>query len=243
LWVYAYGTPDPLDPEGNRGLAVRGIKRSIWVNSSGERFHNELFGGGATGTPALLNQSPPTAWAIIDSLMAQSVEIADPQYKDGDRVIPRKVLELLENSAYIKKSSTVKGLATSIGVDENKLCETVDKYNSYIRDGFSEDPDFGKRLESMIEINRAPFYAVQFFPTTRKNLGGVSTDLKCRVLTRQRDPIQSLYAAGEVAGMAGGHINGNVALEGTMLGPSIFSGRVAGAWAAFELGFGDGYTG
>jgi predicted oxidoreductase len=41
-------------------------------------------------------------------------------------------------------------------------------------------------------------------------------------------PIAGLYAAGEVAGMAGGHINGRAALEGTMLGPSIFSGRVAG---------------
>jgi predicted oxidoreductase len=30
------------------------------------------------------------------------------------------------------------------------------------------------------------------------------------------------------AGMAGGHINGHAAIEGTMLGPSLFSGRVAG---------------
>lgn len=40
--------------------------------------------------------------------------------------------------------------------------------------------------------------------------------------------------------MAGGHINGRAALEGTMFGPSLFSGRVAGAWAAQEAGFGQG---
>ena len=40
--------------------------------------------------------------------------------------------------------------------------------------------------------------------------------------------------------MAGGHINGRAALEGTMFGPSLFSGRVAGAWAAQEASFGQG---
>ena len=52
-----------------------------------------------------------------------------------------------------------------------------------------------------------------------------------------------VIAAGEVAGMAGGHINGSAGLEGTMLGPSIFSGRVAGGWAAHEAGHGEGFVG
>jgi predicted oxidoreductase len=43
--------------------------------------------------------------------------------------------------------------------------------------------------------------------------------------------------------MAGGHINGRAGLEGTMLGPSVFSGRVAGGWAACEAGHGDGFAG
>ena len=41
-----------------------------------------------------------------------------------------------------------------------------------------------------------------------------------------------LYAAGEVAGMAGGCINGAGAIEGTMFGPCLYSGRVAGCAAA-----------
>jgi predicted oxidoreductase len=62
-------------------------------------------------------------------------------------------------------------------------------------------------------------------------------------LNRSFEPIPGLYAAGEVAGMAGGHINGAAGLEGTMLGPAIFSGRVAGGWAACEAGFGGGFIG
>jgi predicted oxidoreductase len=63
------------------------------------------------------------------------------------------------------------------------------------------------------------------------------------VLNKYFEPIPGLYAAGEVAGTAGGHINGKAGLEGTMLGPSIFSGRVAGASAAHEAGFGPGFVG
>ena len=84
---------------------------------------------------------------------------------------------------------------------------------------------------------------MQIFPLARKNFGGVKTDLQCRVLDKHFEPIAGLYAAGEVAGMAGGHINGRAGLEGTMLGPSIFSGRVAGGWAAHAAGHGRGFVG
>ena len=75
----------------------------------------------------------------------------------------------------------------------------------------------------------------------RKNFGGVKTDLRCQVLDKNYRVIDGLFAAGELAGMAGGHINGKAGLEGTMLGPALFSGRVAGAWAALEAGFGGGF--
>ncbi len=84
---------------------------------------------------------------------------------------------------------------------------------------------------------------MQIFPLARKNFGGVKTDLQCRVLDKHFEPIAGLYAAGEVAGMAGGHINGRAGLEGTMLGPAIFSGRVAGGWAAQASGHGAGFVG
>ena len=105
------------------------------------------------------------------------------------------------------------------------------------------EPEFGKPLKSSKPFDTPPYYAVQIFPLARKNFGGVKTDLQCRVLDKHFEPIAGLYAAGEVAGMAGGHINGRAGLEGTMLGPSIFSGRVAGGWAAQAAGHGGGFVG
>ena len=105
------------------------------------------------------------------------------------------------------------------------------------------DLKFGKSLKGSKKFDTPPYYAIQLFPMARKNFGGVKTDKACRVLDKHFEPIKGLYAAGELCGMAGGHINGKAGLEGTMLGPSIFSGRVAGAWAAQEAGFGQGFVG
>ena len=106
-----------------------------------------------------------------------------------------------------------------------------------------KEPEFGKPLTSSKAFDTPPYFAVQIFPLARKNFGGVKTDLQCRVLDKHFEPIPGLYGAGELCGMAGGHINGRAGLEGTMLGPSVFSGRVAGGWAAHEAGHGSGFIG
>ena len=116
-------------------------------------------------------------------------------------------------------------------------------YNRCFDEGREKEPNFGKSLKGAKKFDTPPYYAIQIFPLARKNFGGVKTDLHCRVLNKYFEPIPGLYAAGEVAGMAGGHINGKAGLEGTMLGPSIFSGRIAGGWAAHEAGFGPGFIG
>ena len=66
----------------------------------------------------------------------------------------------------------------------------------------------------------------------RKSLGGIQTDLDCRVLRPDGEPIPGLYAAGEAAGFGGGGLHGKRALEGTFLGACVFSGRLAARAAA-----------
>lgn len=48
-------------------------------------------------------------------------------------------------------------------------------------------------------------------------------------------PIDGLYAAGEVAGFGGGGAHGYNALEGTFLGGCLFTGRTAGRATADAL--------
>ena len=78
-----------------------------------------------------------------------------------------------------------------------------------------EDPDAG------------PLIAIRLQVMARKSLGGIQTDLDCRVLREDGTAIEGLYAAGEAAGFGGGGLHGKRALEGTFLGACVLTGRVA----------------
>jgi flavocytochrome c len=242
-WFYAYATPDYRDPSQTRGLAFRQVPGYIWVNQQGRRFHNEEISGGNSASPALMAQTPRHAWAIMEGPMAATMDVSDPYYRVDDKTLRTKVEELLANSPYVHKADTLAELAKRIDVDVPVFLDTVERYNDACKRGLKNEPEFGKALKSCKAFDTPPFYAMQIFLMARKNFGGVKTDLQCRVLDKHFEPIEGLYAAGEVAGMAGGHINGRAGLEGTMLGPSLFSGRVAGGWAAQSAGHGQGFVG
>lgn len=77
-----------------------------------------------------------------------------------------------------------------------------------------------------------PYVAIREFILSRKSLGGIQTDLNCRVLTRpsaagQQTAIPGLYAIGEAAGFGGGGMHGHRSLEGTFLGGCVITARVA----------------
>ncbi|MER6979853.1 FAD-binding dehydrogenase [Streptomyces carpinensis] len=84
----------------------------------------------------------------------------------------------------------------------------------------------------ILDPEAGPLIGVKLHILTRKTLGGIQTDLDSRALGTDGQPIDGLYAAGEVAGFGGGGVHGYNALEGTFLGGCLFSGRAAGRAAA-----------
>lgn len=80
-----------------------------------------------------------------------------------------------------------------------------------------------------------PLVAIREFILARKSLGGIQTDLKSRVLKKNGEPIDGLYAVGEASGFGGGGIHGLRSLEGTFLGGAILTGRVAGLAASGRI--------
>lgn len=87
-------------------------------------------------------------------------------------------------------------------------------------------------LHKILDPAAGPLIAVKIHILTRKTLGGLETNLSGQVLNAQGEPIEGLYAAGEVNGFGGGGMHGYRALEGSFLGGCIFSGREAGRSAA-----------
>jgi predicted oxidoreductase len=72
-----------------------------------------------------------------------------------------------------------------------------------------------------------PLIAIRMTVMARKSLGGIQTDLGCRVLRPDGTAIDGLYAVGEAAGFGGGGVHGKKSLEGTFLGGCVFTGRLA----------------
>jgi predicted oxidoreductase len=235
LWLYPVGTPDPQDRSGARGLVVRGIRDEIWVNSDGVRFHDESLRGGLTGTPAVIAQPSQTAWGIFDGREAEHLLLLnDAHYGSALQTSPDRQSEFWRESRHAWRAKSLAELARAAGLPPAALAASLASYNAHIRSGTEHEPDFSRPLAGLRPIEQAPFCAIQYFPLVQKNFGGVRTDSLCRVQQDGTPQMVGIYAAGEVSGMAGGCINGVGSIEGTMFGPCLYSGRIAGRTAAWD---------
>jgi predicted oxidoreductase len=229
-WNYVLGLPDPRDPSRTRGLAAFNFN-AIWVNADGKRFTQEL-GDEKLGLRALLNQPGGTYWSVFDEKGKDGFSITLAGYEN--LVDVRRLV--YETPGLVLAADSLDKLAIAMGVAPGNLHATVSRYNELTMQGVDVDfQAFGeKTFPKPRPIDTPPFYAAQFFPLTRKSMGGVDVDLDCRVLDRSGRVVPGLFAVGEVTGFGG--INGKAALEGTFLGPGIYMGRMAGRRIAEDLG-------
>jgi flavocytochrome c len=229
-WNYVLGLPDPRDPRGTRGLAAFNFN-AIWVNANGKRFTQE-FGDERVGLRALLNQPGGTYWNVFDEKAKDGFSITLAGWENLGEV-QRLVYE---TPGVVVTADSLDELATAMHVPASNLRATVSRYNELITQGVDIDfQAFGEKTSPKPRpIDTPPFYAAQFFPITRKSMGGIDVDIDCRVLDKSGRAIPGLFAVGEVTGFAG--INGKAALEGTFLGPGIYMGRIAGRKVAQDLG-------
>jgi len=85
------------------------------------------------------------------------------------------------------------------------------------------------KLQAIGQRKAGPLIAIRLHFISRKSLGGLQTDLQCRVLSATGAPIPGLYAVGEAAGFGGGGASGKRSLEGTFLSGCILTARKAAA--------------
>jgi predicted oxidoreductase len=233
LYCYATGVPDYCDPAGERGVVFRGRTGWLWLNRNGERFHDESQStSGNLAVPRLLAQPEATGWAIFDEAMLPDIAVDDHHVPPGSETGNEAARRHLAHSPWVCRADTLDELFRRAGIDTAGAARTVAQWNGWLTAGLARDPVTGRALTGLPQLASPPFYAVRFVPIGRKAMGGVQTDRDCRVLLETGAVLPGLYAAGEVAGMAGGHIGGIKPLEGMMVGPSCFSGRIAGREAA-----------
>lgn len=220
-YIYTNGMLDPRDPE--RTLAITAANsESLWVNAQGQRFTNE-DGFDKQILADMLNQNPDTYWAIFDHESRDAFSMRGREWimnRSDDHMV-------LDDPEATIKADTLLALSRAAGLPREAVLASVARFNTLIDSG--RDVDFGRfdsGAEAPPKINTPPFYAIQFFPMTRKSMGGVAVDLDTRALDSTGAPVPGLYAVGELNGSVG--INGTHGMDGMFMGPALVTGRVAG---------------
>ncbi len=220
-YIYTNGIVNIDDPEGV--LAVTAANDlSMWVNSEGQRFTNET-GRDKDILVDLLNQETATYWAVFDETSRDGISMRGVEWINT----PVEGHPLLDNPEITTKAQTLEELAEMTGLPAAALISSVESFNSMIAAG--QDTVFGRfstEADAPHTIAVPPFYAMQFFPMTRKSMGGVSIDMQGRAVNENGEVIPGLYAVGELTGSVG--INGKHGMDGMFLGPAVITGRVAG---------------
>jgi len=221
------GIPDPADPARQRALYATN-PAAIWVGANGRRFIDESSNDKKVEA-AVIQQEPVGYWMIFDSRGARKLNIRDalPAQKKSTRA------KILANPELAKQANNVDELARKTGISKHGLQTTLETWNRMIEVG--TDFQFNRfvtdnKNTAIRKISVPPYYAVRIFPMTRKNMGGPAINIRGQIVNKQQATIPGLYAAGELTGVAG--INGKHGGNGTFLGPSVLTGRVAGRSAA-----------
>lgn len=175
---------------------------------------------------------------IISALMGNKSLVSELVSENQDVITANSIEELAEKMNNLTGTNEVNTemLKESIfNYDQN-----IDRGRKYFNDEQLRRLSYlrqyrGDRLRTCkfqkIDDKKAyPLLAIREFILSRKTLGGIQTDLHCRVLLdneRANETIPGLYAIGEAAGFGGGGMHGKRSLEGTFLGGCILTGRVA----------------
>jgi 3-oxosteroid 1-dehydrogenase len=150
-------------------------------------------------------------------------------------------------SGLVTQADTLPELATAIGVPEDALVATVERFNQFARAG--HDDDFGRGasaydhyygdptlpVPNMDTLDRGPYYAVRIEAGDLGTKGGVVTDAGGRVLREDGQSIPGLYATGNVSASVMGN---DYAGAGATIGPAMVF-----AYLAVEAAAADGQEG
>ena len=209
-----YGFHPTADgPRKSQALAF--YKGAIIINKLAERFVNESISYKLIGTEALVQPDKITYQIWDQAIMDQGVP--------GDALYD---FEKLMSLGLIEKADSLEELAETIQVPVETLKKTIADYNKDIQSG--GDMKFGRNtlthhFGTPEPIDHAPFYAMRTTVAMLATYAGVSVDESAQVLNAFNEPIEGLYAAGEIAG----GFHGAGYMTGSSLGKAAIFGRIA----------------
>lgn len=109
-----------------------------------------------------------------------------------------KEMEKRIESGSLVKAESLDELAEKIGVPADQLKKSVDEYNAAYQAGV--DTKFDVPAQFLSEVKTAPFYATPIVCSTPTIPFGLHVDNNSQVCTEEDEPIDGLFAIGNVQG-------------------------------------------
>jgi len=218
-------------------LRERTLPGSIMVNRQSRRFTNEAANYNALGgafhhfDPGRFEFVNLPCWLIFDHDYVRRYGFAGSP--PGG-----------EPPAGVMSAPSLPALAAMLGVPDQQLEATVERWNDLVAKGHDDDWGRGdsaydgwcgdQRFLGSVQatlgpLTNAPFHAVQIHSGTLGTKGGARTSIDGEVLSTTGAPIPGLYAAGNAMAAATGMVYGGA---GGTLGPAMVFGYRAGRHAA-----------
>lgn len=126
-----------------------------------------------------------------------------------------------------QRADGIAHLASIMDVPENRLTESLVRWNDAVRN--RNDSEFGRQPETMVAIEKPPFYVGRVRPLVINTQGGPRHNEHQQVLDPFGAPIPRLYAVGEL-----GSLFGYLYMSGGNLTECIVGGWVAGKHASAQ---------
>ncbi len=211
---------------------------AILVDQTGQRYMNE-GGSYMAYCKSMLarNKAVPAvpSWAVFDSQYMK-------KYMLAGTMPGSKKPQSWYDEGYLKQAQSVADLAEQLGMGAAQLEATVNRFNGFVRNNYDEDFQRGERAydnwlgdfchqpsQTLGELSKPPFYAVQVVPGDVGTYGGVVTDTSARVLREDGSVIPCLYATGVSTASVMGRVYPGA---GSSIGPTFVWGFVAANHAA-----------
>jgi tricarballylate dehydrogenase len=229
-WSGCHATPINAEapPFGDRALTDKTNRLSypygVMLNRLGQRFVDEgedqalftyaKFGG------AILNQPGGIAWQIFDSKVT---DLLEPRYATSQPIVADRLDDLIRK----------------IELDHEAAFHTLQKFNAAAGGGKFNPGERDGMAARGLEITKSnwsqkidspPFRAYPVTGGITFSFGGLKINDRAQVIATNWEPLQGLYACGE---MVGGLFHSNYPGGSGLMSGAVF-GRIAGANAARE---------
>ena len=201
------------------------------VDQTSSRYFNESESYVDAGH-AILERQEENGKAIHSWMIMESRN--RNKYLFGD-MLPRRTPKETIASGFLVKADTIEELAEKCGIDYEGLASTIERFNTFAKNGIDEDFGRGNSAydnyygdprydnPNLGPIEKGPFYACKIFPGDLGTKGGIVADEHGQALSNNV-PVQGLYATGNCSASVMGRTYPG---PGSTLGPTSVFGYIS----------------